>query len=124
MARNWKLPEAFASLIEAHLDVDGLVASASQSPGKLAVALSALLPAASDSGWAECPHFEQQYLAVSPAQAPAIPELLERIDTEFAEFAPILRVSTPACSLAGTYQETAHQETACQDVGAAELVAG
>ncbi len=112
MARNWKLPEAFASLIEAHLDVDNLAANAPQSSGKLAVALSALLPATSDSGWAECPHFEQQYQAVCPARAPAIAELLEQIDTEFAEFAPILRVTAPECSLAGAYQQMGAGELA------------
>ncbi|MFW5692756.1 MAG: HDOD domain-containing protein [Thermoguttaceae bacterium] len=105
MARNWKLPENFASLIEAHLDIDGTADGAAHSPGKLAVALSALLPATSDEGWAECPQFEQRYLAACPAQSPPVEELLEQIDAEFAGFAPILRVSMPECSLAGTYQQ-------------------
>ncbi len=104
MARNWKLPETFASLIEAHLDLDDLTAGTAGSPGKLAVALSALLPATSDQGWAECPQFEQQYLAACP-QAPLIDDLLEQIDAEFAGFAPILRVTMPECSLAETYQQ-------------------
>ncbi len=112
MARNWKLPETFAALIEAHLDVDGSAAGAGASPGKQAVALSALLPATSDEGWAECPQFERQYQALCPPHAPAIAELLEQIDTEFAAFAPILRVALPECSLAGTYDR------------AGELVAG
>ncbi|MDY0170491.1 MAG: HDOD domain-containing protein [Thermoguttaceae bacterium] len=106
MARNWRLPEAFASLIEAHLDIDRLSTSADKSPGKLAVALSALLPATSEEGWPECPLFEREYQAVCPPQAPAIVELLNQIDAEFAEFAPILRINMPECSLAGTYQQT------------------
>ena len=42
MARTWRLPDACASLIEDHLDVDQWVSHADSEPGKLAVAMSAL----------------------------------------------------------------------------------
>ena len=71
----------------------------------LAVALSALLPAGADDSWHECGHFERAFQKLCPAGGPTTAEFLERIDHEFVEFAPLLKLSAPAKSLATSYQE-------------------
>ena len=49
MARQWSLPEEFAQLIEAHTKLDLFLVEGCKDAGKVAVALSALLPAAHDN---------------------------------------------------------------------------
>ncbi len=107
MARRWNLPEQFAILIENHVALDCWAAEAEKEPAKLAVALSALLPSTSDSGWHECAELEATYEKVTPAGRPAMAAVLARIDEEFGQFAPILKVATPAKSLLDRYQEVA-----------------
>ena len=107
MARNWNLPENCASLIEDHLDIEQWTAHADSEPGKLAVAMSALLPTLGDQAWTEHSMFEDYYHQVSPDDAPSIPQLLGTIDQEFADFAPVLRVSIPDSSLVDRYNEAA-----------------
>ena len=114
MARNWKLPEAFSTLIEHHLEIDKWVACADREPGKLAVAMSALLPSLSDEGWAECAAFQEGYSQVCPAGAPAIVEVLEAVDEEFADFAPVLKIPTTDRSLVATYEESAEPAEATE----------
>ena len=53
MARQWSLPEEFAQLIEAHTKLDEFLKEGCKEPGKVAVAFSALLPAAHDDEWFE-----------------------------------------------------------------------
>jgi hypothetical protein len=106
MVRNWSLPEQFATLIESHLAIDELVQE-QRDPSRLAVALSALLPTTGDPGWAECSAFEQYYQRVCPRSGPALTELLGRIDHEFADFAPLLKLPTPKRSLVECYGEVA-----------------
>jgi hypothetical protein len=67
--------------------------------GKLAVALSALLPAANDDEWFERQKFLTAYEKLSSARRP-IDEVLAQIDKEFGEFAPVLKLATPGKSLA------------------------
>ena len=105
MARQWSLPEEFATLIESHLNVDQLVSQADTEPGKLAVSMSALLPAVSDSSWPEFELFERYYEQVRTPNSPSVPELLEQIDTEFTDFAPVLRMSPPKNSLVDSYNQ-------------------
>ena len=50
MARHWNLPEGFAVLIESHSSIESLAAEAGPASARLAVALSALLPAGVDGG--------------------------------------------------------------------------
>ncbi|NQT40050.1 MAG: HDOD domain-containing protein [Planctomycetes bacterium] len=107
IARQWKLPEGFATLIEDHLTIDELVHHADSEPGKLAVAMSALLPNASDPGWAEYNQFESYYEQARPASGPPAAELLVRVDREFEDIAPVLRIAPPEISLADTYNEMA-----------------
>ena len=75
------------SLIEGHCGDDGKI------PGDLGrriVALSALLPSAADPLWIECPQWEEAFGQICPSLAsPA--GLLNQIDEEFTEFAPVLK---------------------------------
>ena len=105
MARHWSLPGQFAELIESHVAVETLATQPAREPAKLAVALSALLPAASDPVWGECAAFEACYEKVAPSGSPSPAAMLGQIDAEFARFAPVLRVTVPAKSLLDRYHE-------------------
>jgi HD-like signal output (HDOD) protein len=105
MAQQWNLPEGFVKLIENHSSIDALAAATGAPQGELAVALSSLLPIGKDDVWHEASKFEALYRQLSPANAPPAAEFLGKIDTEFADFAPVLKVSTPACSLVESYQQ-------------------
>lgn len=100
IARGWSLPEEFALLIEAHTDIANLV-NQPEEPGKVSVALSALLPASNDDAWADREAFVGYYEQLR-GDGPSVEELLAQIDVEFEEFAPVLKLSTPAQSLVDT----------------------
>lgn len=104
VARQWNLPETFATLIESHLDVERWSRHPDSEPERLAVSLSALLPTADDSDWSEARIFERYYQKVKPAGAPAIEELLVDTDRDFADFAPVLKLSIPEETLADRLQ--------------------
>jgi len=103
--RQWNLPDGFAVLVESHLDIHRWIDRPDSEPGKLAVALSALLPAAADPAWTECAEFASYYEKAVPPGSPTIPELLEQLDQEFADFAPVLKLAAPSKSLLDTYNE-------------------
>jgi HD-like signal output (HDOD) protein len=105
MARQWNLPEDFATMIESHHDIAAFAANPKGNPGHLAVALSALLPTVTDPEWCECGKFEQYYEKTIPSGCPSIVELLTQIDEQFVNFAPVLKVSNPNKSLVECYQE-------------------
>jgi HD-like signal output (HDOD) protein len=116
MARGWNLPEAFAVLIENHTDLDSWVAQPANAPDKLAVSLSALLPAVGDQQWADYEQFESTYQRICPVDGPSIPEILATIDEDFTEFAPVLKIATPARSLVERFEHMA-QATESADEG-------
>jgi HD-like signal output (HDOD) protein len=99
MARQWNLPDEFAVLVEHHQAVDRWAAQPGAEPGRLAVALSALLPTVADPFWHECKLFERYYQRSAPAGSPPAVDLLAQTDREFAEFAPVLKLATPSKSL-------------------------
>lgn len=105
MGQQWNLPEEFITLIQHHTTLDEMMNDPQTPPGRLAVALSALLPAGADDSWHECAQFERAFQKLCPAGGPTPGEFLERIDHEFVEFAPLLKISAPAKSLATSYQE-------------------
>jgi len=107
MARQWKLPDDFAVLIENHHAVDRLVAQGDAERGKLVVALSALLPAVADPLWLELETFEKSYRKICPHGAPSAVELLYQVDQEFADFAPMLKLPNPRKSIVDAYNEVA-----------------
>lgn len=101
MARGWSLPEDFAQLIETHPKLDDMLTQ-DTSPRLLAVGLSALLPSAFDGGWSERDKFVSAYEKLSSASTPALSETLALVDSEFEEFAPVLKLSKPAQTLVST----------------------
>jgi HD-like signal output (HDOD) protein len=105
MGRQWNLPEEFVTLIQHHTTLDELIQTQGTPPGHLAVALSALLPAGADDAWHESSAFERAYQTLCPAGGPPVADFLEKIDTEFQEFAPLMKIATPAKSLLASYQE-------------------
>ena len=107
MARGWSLPEEFAVLIEVHADLDELLTAAEPESGKLAVGLSALLPSASDPDWSERERFEEVFAKLRGKGWPELVALLEQIDTEFQEFAPVLKLAVPGRTLVESYQTAA-----------------
>jgi HD-like signal output (HDOD) protein len=107
MARGWSLPEEFAVLIEAHADLDELLAAADPNPSKVAVSLSALLPSASDPEWSERERFEAAMGKLRKSNWPELVKLLEQVDGEFEEFAPMLKLAVPGRSLVDSYQAAA-----------------
>ena len=107
MARQWSLPDAFAELIENHLEIDRWIRQPQREPANLAVAMSAILPTTADPIWTDCGRFESYYGEVAPAGGPSVTELLGQIDQEFADFAPALKLSTPSKSLVDAHNEVA-----------------
>ncbi|HEV7226794.1 MAG TPA: HDOD domain-containing protein [Pirellulales bacterium] len=105
MGQQWNLPEEFITLIQHHTTLDQMIDDPKSPPGRLAVALSALLPAGADDCWHECGQFERAYQKLCPAGGPSTTEFLEKIDREFVEFAPLLKIAAPAKSLLACYQE-------------------
>ncbi len=103
LARGWNLPDAFADLIEHHTEIDKLTDGSAVDPGQAAVALSSLLPSASSERWHEGKQFEMVYNAITGSDAQPIVELLAKTDTEFAEFAPVMKLSPPDKSLVEHY---------------------
>ncbi|HVA47624.1 MAG TPA: HDOD domain-containing protein [Pirellulales bacterium] len=106
MARQWNLPEEFATLIERHTELDTLLSGENVPPGDLAVALSSLLPAASDDTWCEVGQFDVCYQRFCPVGGPRAVEFLRTIDAEFVAFAPVLKITAPAQSLEMRYADT------------------
>ncbi|WP_254507919.1 HDOD domain-containing protein [Anatilimnocola floriformis] len=104
MARSWSLPEEFARLIEKHCDLNQLVDSGSKDIGAVSVALSASLPAASDKVWCERETFLAAFTKVAgPGVNPK--EALAKVDQEFTEFGPVLKLAAPAKSLVAYLEE-------------------
>jgi HD-like signal output (HDOD) protein len=104
IARRWNLPETATLYVERHTALDDLEAGPGAAAGELAVALSALLPSTCDAGWPECECFEAHYRRLLPATAPAPCETLARVDIEFTDFAPVLKVAAPPRSLVECYR--------------------
>jgi len=104
IARQWSLPEQFAELIESHLDVRRWLAANDPEPGKVAVSMSSLLPMVADPNWTEAAELEAYYEKIRPAGGPSLVEMLQRVDREFADFSPVLKISAPRQSLVDCYQ--------------------
>jgi HD-like signal output (HDOD) protein len=107
LARQWRMPPEFVELIGHHCETDAAAAARREQPGRLAVALSALLPPAGDPTWHEAALFETLYADCKPSGGADVPDLLEQIDREFANFAPVLNLQEPGRSLVEIYQAAA-----------------
>jgi HD-like signal output (HDOD) protein len=105
IARQWNLPDEFAVLIESHLDLEDRLNDPAKEPAVIAVGLSALLPATSDSQWNDSSRFVAGFeKAVGPA-GPTPAEIVAQVDDEFTEFAPVLKLSSPSKSLVEILEE-------------------
>ena len=105
IARQWNLPDEFAVLIESHLDLEDRLNDPAKEPAAIAVGLSALLPATSDSQWNDSRRFVAGFeKAVGPA-GPTPAEIVAQVDDEFTEFAPVLKLSSPSKSLVEILEE-------------------
>ncbi len=103
LARQWNLPDEFAVLLDGHADSQADSQKAAEL-GKCIVALSALLPAAADPLWIECSQWEASFGQIHVSTT--TPEdLLNQVDQEFTEFAPVLKLTTPRKSLVESHQE-------------------
>jgi HD-like signal output (HDOD) protein len=102
LARLWSLPEEFAGLIEGHAGHTDTKETGD--PGKQIVALSALLPSAADPLWIECSQWEERIGQVCPALTSPV-DLLNQIDQEFTELAPVMKVAAPRKSLVDSHRE-------------------
>lgn len=107
MARQWNLPEEFATLIEAHVMLDQEAGARDPRDVRCVVGMSALLPTLADPLWLEAPRLEALYTAIAPPGHPTLAELLASLDQEFSDFAPLLKISTAARSLAEMYSAAA-----------------
>jgi HD-like signal output (HDOD) protein len=107
MANSWRLPETFVQMIRGHVSLQRWLSGDKAPPGVVAIALSALLPSASEQQWLDCAQFADAYQKLGK-NAPPIPEMLAKVDAEFNEFAPVLKVAKPAKTLVELFQgETA-----------------
>ncbi len=106
MARLWKMPATFAQLLERHTTIETARPTTPVEIAQGAVSLSALLPSVRDTRWFDCARFETVFHGWCSQQAPATAEMLARIDREFAEFAPVLKLATPAKTLVAWYEES------------------
>ena len=100
------MPDDFAALLEKHIAIDELLSAGTPKSDQIAVAVSALLPSISDERWTECAQFDSVYSRVRPVNGPNVQELLNHIDQEFIEFAPVLKLNAPAKTLAAWYEES------------------
>ena len=105
MARQWDLPENFATLIESHVEIERWLDGGEECLGKAIVALSALLPSSIDSRWNEFEQFESAYGRIMPIGGARISSMLEIADEEFIEFSPLLKISAPKRTLLDYYDE-------------------
>ena len=103
MARSWSLPEEFAALIEAHARLEESAQTARENPAPFAVALSSLLPVAADEDWFDQERFMEVFEKAG-ADTP-LEEIFATVDEQFADFGPVLKVSTSGKKLVEYLQE-------------------
>lgn len=98
LARLWSLPDDFAELVECHTMFEQLV-SEGATPGQVAVSLSALLPSVEDDFWYDRERFVEVFGQLTGSPESPLKDMLEQIDKNFDEFAPVLKLGTPQHSL-------------------------
>jgi HD-like signal output (HDOD) protein len=107
IARQWNLPEDFAALVESHAEIERWSKGGEDQVGKLIVALSALLPSATDAQWTEFEQFKSFFKETIIFGGPKIAVLVAQTDAEFSEFSPLLNISAPKRPLLDYLQQTA-----------------
>lgn len=100
---HWKLPPKFGELVQSHIDIEELIAEADVDKGKLAVALSSLVPSESDQGWYDRDLLDTSCQQLGIETGPDLENLLANVDAAFNQFAQSLNISKNVRSLAGQY---------------------
>ncbi len=103
LARNWRLPEEFAVLIERHPDFNALMNGRTPLRDAACVALAALLPSCRQQEWPERSDFVDGLQQLDSGALKSIEDILRDSDEQFAEFAPIMQLPVPARSLCDWY---------------------
>ncbi len=99
MARSWSLPDQFAVLVQNHTKLEEQLVADQRENLKVAISLSSMLPTVLDEVWYERDTFIQAYDLFAGDGHCGLEQILTRIDAEFAEFSPVLKVSVPDQSL-------------------------
>lgn len=107
LGRKWNLPTEFVAMVKDHTNTNILDPQFRGNWGKVAVALSAMLPSVTDDMWYDAARFEELFVGLHLKGDPTVAEVLAAVDTEFAEFAPVLKLPAPVKSLAESYSESA-----------------
>ena len=94
-------------MVEGHTDIDLWLESGPDGLGEAIVALSALLPSSADPRWNEFERFESGYNRMMILGGPRFSAMLEQTDDEFAEFAPLLKITAPKRSLLDYHDQMA-----------------
>jgi HD-like signal output (HDOD) protein len=105
LARGWGLPESFASTVQAHIHLAQIGSSERSNGSADAIILSSMLPSVCDHVWSEREAFTTLYLRLAGQKASPLGEVFGRIDAEFTEFAPVLKLATPAKALIESLSE-------------------
>jgi HD-like signal output (HDOD) protein len=101
LARLWNLPEKFAALLESHTQLESLLGNPKRDMGRIVVSLSALLPSLSDAQWNDRGHFKAIYRDLAGSKAKlSVNALFAKVDQEYTEIAPVLKLPDPASKLA------------------------
>ncbi len=99
LCRNWHLPEEFSVLIERHPNVDDLLDGNPRQRDAACVAVASLLPACKDLAWDEKEEFQDAFDRIIGERPVEVEDLIAKVDSSFAEFAPILQLAVPQQSL-------------------------
>jgi len=99
LASRWKLPEEFVSLIKQHTHLEQLLGGTAVDRAAACVALASTLPSCSDENWSELPTFAAGFEQLTGLPVEQMKTILEEVDEQTKEFAPLLKLPVPARSL-------------------------
>ncbi len=108
LAAHWKLPRLLVDMIASHTTTNASTQGAESvsASASRVLELSTHLPSAADDDWHEMSQFELLWQSVSAGQGEPVLALLEQIDRECEEFAPVLKLAQKGPSLAGHYRQS------------------
>jgi HD-like signal output (HDOD) protein len=99
LARNWKLPESFAYLIQNHTQLEELLAGGAATYSPSCVALASLLPCGRDDCWSERAWFTDAFGRLTGDNEEVLVAMLKDTDETNANFAPLLKLPAPKRTL-------------------------
>lgn len=96
LATIWKLPPSFSELIRNHAELETLLGQGPAARGPASVALASCLPSCQESEWAERDVFLEGFAKLVGDHPIDLCELISKVDSEAAEFAPLMKLPVPA----------------------------